>query len=171
MSDKLNFIFLPLPWRRYEVDEAHRCRTMLEKIAFVFRHISSLQDRPEGFAERFFQHVFEKANVQAMSVEEYSKYQKDMTTELDRCAQLYTAKLEKAMEIAKKLLAEGVPYDVVKKCSGREDDVLNEIMDNKCIRIQTAVALRPATTKSVSPAEVSLLAKILLNGSAHLPYR
>lgn len=44
-------------------DEAHRCRTMLEKIAFVFRLISSLRDRPEGFAERFFLRVFEKANA------------------------------------------------------------------------------------------------------------
>lgn len=45
--------------------------------------------RPEGFEESFFQRVFEKANVRAMSVEEYSEYHKDMTTELDRCTQLY----------------------------------------------------------------------------------
>lgn len=30
----------------------------------------------------------------AMSVEEYSEYHKDMTTELDGYAQLYTARLE-----------------------------------------------------------------------------
>lgn len=29
-----------------------------------------------------------------MTVKEYSKYRKDMTTELDRCAQPYTARLE-----------------------------------------------------------------------------
>lgn len=85
---------MQLPRLRYGADEAHRCRTMLEKIAFVLRLISSLRDRPEGFAEHFSQRVFEKANARAMSVEEYSEYHKDMTTELDRCAQLYTARLE-----------------------------------------------------------------------------
>ena len=61
---------------------------MLEKIAFAFRHISFLQERPESFSGEFFEHLFHSAELAGMSLDERNQYDKDMTTEIDKIAQL-----------------------------------------------------------------------------------
>ena len=55
MTDALHFVFLELPRLKVGKDHPEKCLTMLEKIAFAFRHISFLQERPESFSGEFFE--------------------------------------------------------------------------------------------------------------------
>ena len=88
MTDALHFVFLELPRLRVDRDHPEACRTMLERIAFAFRHISFLQDRPESFAGEFFVHLFHAAELAGMNLDERNQYDIEMTTEIDKIAQL-----------------------------------------------------------------------------------
>lgn len=94
MTDALHFVFLELP--RLEVDREHpeTCRTMLERIAFSFRHISFLTERPATFAGEFFEHLFGAAELANMTAEERRQYDIDMVTEIDKRAHLEYARQE-----------------------------------------------------------------------------
>lgn len=87
MTDALHFLFLELPRLAYNKDEAFRCKTLLEKIAFVFRHSSFLEERPVEFSEDLFKRIFQAAEVANMTSEQFHQYQKDMTTAIDLIAQ------------------------------------------------------------------------------------
>lgn len=68
MSNKLKFVFLQIPRLPYGRDECSRCETLLQKIAFAFKHMNFLQTRPVELSE--------------------------MTTEIDKIAQLEYARKE-----------------------------------------------------------------------------
>ena len=129
MTDALHFVFLELPRLEVEKDQPEACRTMLEKIAFAFRHISFLQERPESFSGEFFEHLFHAAELAGMSLDERNQYDKDMTTEIDKIAQLDYAMeqgiakgLEQGREegrkdgivdIARRMLDKGIDPDTI----------------------------------------------------------
>ena len=101
MTDALHFVFLELPRLNVDRDHPERCRTMLEKIAFAFRHIPFLQERPESFSGEFFEHLFHASELAGMSLDERNQYDKDMTTEIDKIAQLDYA-MEQGLERGRK---------------------------------------------------------------------
>ena len=142
MTDTLHFVFLELP--RLEVDKDHpeACKTLLERIAFAFRHISFLEDRPESFGGEFFEHLFHAAELAGMTPDERKQYDKDMTTEIDKIAQMdyaFDRGVEKGLEqgreegkkegrkegrkeglvyTARNLKAEGIPEKVICQATG-----------------------------------------------------
>jgi len=126
---------LQIPRLVFGPDEAYRCETMLQKITFAFKNIKVLTTRPVEFGERFFNRVFEKANIRMMSNEEYNKLEKDMTTELDRIAQINTAfhdgerkgKAEEKEEIARKMLSLGISHDIIKASTELSDEQLGKL--------------------------------------------
>lgn len=126
MSDKLNFLFLQIPRMKYGPDEAHRCRTMLERLVFSFKHISCLQEQPDEFGEDFFTNVYAQAEISGMDKDEYDNYLKDMRTELDTLAQINTAwndgetngKTKEKREIAQRMLGKGFPAEEISELTG-----------------------------------------------------
>lgn len=94
MTDALHFVFLELP--RLQVDRNHPedCRTMLERVAFSFRHISFLSERPASFTGEFFEHLFHAAELANMTSEERKQYDFDMVTEIDKRAHLEYARVQ-----------------------------------------------------------------------------
>ena len=116
MTDALHFLFLELPRLTYEKDEAFRCQTLLEKIAFVFRHSSYLAERPVEFSEDLFKRIFHAAELANMTSKQFQKYQKDMTTAIDLIAQRDYAheegfnegKIEERERIIRRLLQKGM---------------------------------------------------------------
>ena len=117
MTDALHFVFLELP--RLEVDREHpeACCTMLERIAFSFRHISFLTERPASFAGEFFEHLFRAAELANMTAEERRQYDLDMVTEIDKRAHLEYARQEGREEerqrIVSELLSLGVSEQII----------------------------------------------------------
>ncbi len=143
MTDALHFVFLELP--RLEVDKDHPelCRTTLEKIAFAFRHLSFLQERPESFSGEFFEHLFHAAELAGMTLDERNQYDQDMTTEIDKIAQLDYA-IEQGMEqglekglrqgreeglllAAQNLKAEGIPAEVICRATGLSQETVHAL--------------------------------------------
>ena len=122
-------------------------KTTLEKIAFAFRHISFLEERPESFSGEFFEHLFHAAELAGMSLEERNQYDHDMTTEIDKIAQMDYAMeqgMKKGLEqgrkegreegreeglllAAKKLKDEGIPIDVICRATGFSQGVVQAL--------------------------------------------
>lgn len=107
MTDALHFLFLELPRLPYKKDEASRCKTMLEKIAFVFRHSSFLEERPAELSEDLFERIFHAAEIANMTPEQFLQYQSKMLASFDLLAQKdYAYELgqkEKAAAIYRKM--------------------------------------------------------------------
>lgn len=111
---------------------------LLERIAFAFRHISFLEDRPESFGGEFFEHLFHAAELAGMTLDERNQYDKDMTTEIDKIAQMDYAfdrgvekGIEKGLEqgreegrieglvyTARNLKAEGIAEEIICQATG-----------------------------------------------------
>lgn len=118
MSNKLKFVYLQIPRLPYGRDECGRCESLLQKIAFAFKHMSFLRTRPIELSERIFNRMFETANLGTMTNEERKQYDYEMTTEIDRIAQLEYARKERTMEIAKAMKSKGLPVADIAEITG-----------------------------------------------------
>jgi len=70
--DKLKFIYIELPKFTLGEDELE---TQFDKWLFVFRHLSTLQNRPEQLQDKIFQRLFEAAEIARFSPEEREAYE------------------------------------------------------------------------------------------------
>ncbi len=91
MTDALHFVFLELDRLTIDKDHPEQCRSLLEKIAFAFRHISFLNERPVEFGEEFFRHLFHAAELANMTSIQRRHYDRDMQALLDYRAQMKCA--------------------------------------------------------------------------------
>lgn len=107
MTDSLHFVYLELGRLPYRKDEAWKCETLVEKLAFAFKYISFLYERPVEFGEAFFRKLFEAAELAKMTPAQRRNYDADMLTELDRRAQIAYASKKSLAEGREKGLAEG----------------------------------------------------------------
>ena len=88
MTDTLHFIYFELPRLKVGPDEPEKCKTLLEKLAFAFRHISFLKDRPAWFSEEFFRRLFQEAEVANMTPQTRRSRDLSFLEQLDRQAEL-----------------------------------------------------------------------------------
>ncbi len=85
-----------------------------------------LEERPEELRQEIFELLFDAANIATFAPEDKIKYEYAMTTERDIRNQIRYAekkgieqgKEQKAIEIARNLLALGVDVDTIVKSSG-----------------------------------------------------
>ena len=127
LSDTLHYVFFELGRFHYGKNELDRCSTGLEKLAYVFRYIMQLDARPDELAEDFFIRLFHSAELAGFTEADREKYDKDMTTELDKIAQLDYAREEgreegrvegrekEKIETAKKMLDLGIEVEIIRK--------------------------------------------------------
>lgn len=113
--DKLTFIYLEMPKFNKTIDELE---TRFDKWLYVIRNLNRLDKVPEKLRERVFEKLFETAEIakftpdQIRSYEDSLKYYRDLKNSLD------SAKQEKALEIAKELLKNGVDVEIISKSTG-----------------------------------------------------
>ena len=107
MTDSLHFIYLELGRLPYKEDEAGKCETLVEKLAFAFKYMSVLHERPAEFGEVFFHRLFQAAELAKMTPLQRRQYDIDMFTEIDRRAQLAFASEKGLAEGRERGLAEG----------------------------------------------------------------
>ena len=129
MTDALHFVYFELARLPYGREEWHRCRTLLEKLAFAFRYISCLEDRPLEFSEGLFQRLFTAAELAGMSPAERKIYDKDMTTALDIIAQRDFAREEGLKEGRQEGLAEGLNKGREVGRSERDRELARRMLD------------------------------------------
>lgn len=113
--DKLTFIYLEMPKFNKTVDELE---TRFDKWLYVIRNLNRLDRVPDKLRERVFQKLFETAEIarftpdQVRSYEDSLKYYRDMKNSLD------TAREEKALEVAKEMLAAGEDTEKIARYTG-----------------------------------------------------
>jgi predicted transposase/invertase (TIGR01784 family) len=113
--DKLTFIYLEMPKFNKTVDELE---TRFDKWLFVLRNLNRLDSVPDKLKEQIFEKLFETAEIakftpdQVRSYEDSLKYYRDLKNSLD------TASDERAIDIAKNLLKNGVDIDIIVNSTG-----------------------------------------------------
>ena len=79
-TDRLKFITLELP--KYH-DPADPEATALDKLCFALHNMTTFRNRPEYLQGKFFELLFEKAEIAKFAPHEVIKYEKDMLTQWD----------------------------------------------------------------------------------------
>ena len=142
--DKLTFIYLEMPKFNKTEDQLDN---LFEKWLFVLRNLSRLLERPKALQERVFAKLFKAAEIAKFTKEEYDAYEESLKVYRDWKNTIDTAKKisweeghekgkeegkeegreEKAAEMARSLKAEGVPVNIIAKCSGLSEDQINTL--------------------------------------------
>ena len=138
--DKLTFIYLEMPKFRKDITEAG---TMFEKWMFVLKNLATLLDRPAALQERVFKRLFEAAEIARFTETEMKDYEESLKNLRDLGNVLDTAKEEgrkeglkeglkegekrKGMEIARKLLASGLPEEFIAGSTGLTLEEIREL--------------------------------------------
>jgi predicted transposase/invertase (TIGR01784 family) len=117
--DKLTFIYLEMPKFNKTVDELE---TRFDKWLFVLRNLNRLDKVPDKLKEQIFDKLFESAEIarftpdQVRSYEDSLKYYRDLKNSLETARD--EGKIEGKIEVAKNLLKNGVPIDLIVKSTG-----------------------------------------------------
>ena len=121
--EKLTFIYLEMPKFRKREDELE---TLFDKWMFVLKNLATLLDRPGALQERVFKRLFEAAEIARFTETEMKDYEESLKNLRDLGNVLDTAKEEgrkegekrKSIEIARKLLASGLPEEFIAGSTG-----------------------------------------------------
>ena len=140
MTDHLHYIFLELPNCKNALTEK---ATILDNFCYALHNMENLPEKPEGLNEEIFKILFESAEIATFSPAERIKYTEDMTTERDIRNQLAYAKdkgkeegialgeakgkSEAKAEAARAMLKEGLPMDIIVKCTGLSVEEINKL--------------------------------------------
>ena len=122
--DKLTFIYLEMPKFNKTVDELE---TRFDKWLFVLRNLNRLDRIPDKLKEQIFEKLFETAEIakftpeQVRSYEDSLKYYRDLKNSLD------TASDERAIKIAKSMLADNISIEIIAKHTGLSISIIKNL--------------------------------------------
>ncbi len=130
--DKLTFIYLEMPKFNKTVDEL---KTRFDKWLYILRNLNRLDRIPEKLREKIFEKLFETAEIakftpaQVRSYEDSLKHYRDLKNSLDTARD--EGKMEGIMEgkivVAKNLLANGIPIDLIIKSTGLSEKEIKDL--------------------------------------------
>lgn len=127
MNSKLEFLYLEVGAFRKEISGSS---PGTDKWMYVLKNLSRLEERPQALRERVFERLFEAAKIAAYTKEERDQYENDMMTENDyrntidyardegREAGLAEGETKGKAEVAKKMLAAGMPAEQITEFTG-----------------------------------------------------
>ncbi len=126
--DKLTFIYLAMPKFNKTIEELE---TRFDKWLYVIRNLNRLDRLPEKLKEQVFEKLFETAEIarftpeQVRSYEDSLKYYRDLKNSLDTAHD--EGRTEGKIEVAKNLLRNGVPMEVIIKSTGLTEKEIKEL--------------------------------------------
>jgi len=135
--DKLTFIYLEMPKFTKKVEELE---THFEKWMYVIRNLKRLDHIPDKLRERIFEKMFAVAEVAKLSPVEYQAYIDSLNSYRDlqnsvetaraegRAEGLAEGKAEEKAEIALKMLADGMPLEIISKYSGLSQEQIEQLI-------------------------------------------
>ena len=137
MNSKLEFLYLEVGAYRREVTERSG---IVEKWMYVLKNLSRLEGRPPELRERVFERLFEAARIAAYTREERNQYESDeYAREEGLAAGLAEGReaglvegeakgeAKAAMQIAKRLLASGMPVEQITEFTGLTAEQLEDL--------------------------------------------
>ena len=140
MTDRLNFVFLELPNAR-QLDTPGI--GILEKTCYALHNMTTFKDRPAELEGKFFEKLFELAEIAKFAPEERKNYERTMLTERDKQDLLAYAKLQgveegmekgmkigmekKALDTARILKASDVDPEIIAKATGLDPAAIEKL--------------------------------------------
>ena len=127
--------FFFLEPRRFRKTESE-LKNYQEKWLYLFRHAKSLDVIPEGlFKDKAFDAYFKASETGNMTKEERMNYDRAMITKTDiEYGKLYSfnegkaeGRLDAQKEVARKLLAKGLPLQEISELTGLPEDVIKSL--------------------------------------------
>ena len=126
MTQSLNFVFVEMGRMKLGPEDDDKCNTVLEKFIFSLKHMHELDKCPDSFTEPLFKDLYRATELATMPIETREFYDHNMRTELDIIAQTDYAvrqgeargKAEGKAEVAKAMLKNGLPVEMVMSCTG-----------------------------------------------------
>ena len=137
LHDKLQFIFLELA--RFDKTE-DELENYYDKWMYLFKNMANLKKRPEIFEEKEFDRLFEMAEICNFAPEQYNNYLEankmlydyentiDYAREEGHLKGLAEGKLEKALEVAKNLIAMGLSLEQITEATKLSNEQVLELM-------------------------------------------
>lgn len=131
MTEALHFVYLELGRLKANVDEPHKCKTLLEQFAYSTKYMHELPERPEGFDNPLLIDLYNATEFANWSPEKQQEYDSTMRTELDIIAEKEyvreEAHDEAHMEDAKRMLAKGYDIDEISEITSLSVDQINAL--------------------------------------------
>ena len=135
MNSKLEFLYLEVGAFRREISGSSPAT---DKWMYALKNLSRLEERPQALRERVFERLFEAAKIAAYTKEERDQYENDMMTENDyrntidyardegreaglaegKAEGRAEGKVEGKAEVARNMLASGMPEEQVMAMTG-----------------------------------------------------
>ena len=111
-----------------------KLRTLYDKWLFALKNLSRLENRPKELRDKIFDKLFAEAEIAKFSRKELMEYEdslkayRDIKNSLDTAIEKGRAegKAEANLETARKMLADGMPMDIVMKYTGLSEDELRK---------------------------------------------
>lgn len=125
--DKLTFIYFEMPKFNKTIEQLE---TRFDKWLFVLKNLHKLDRLPEGLKEEIFEKVFEVAEISNFSRDEYISYEDSLKYYRDLKNSLDTAKIEKAIEIAKSMLIDNLSIELISKHTGLSIEKVDELRNH-----------------------------------------
>ena len=122
--DKLTFINLEMPKFKKGVEQLE---TRFEKWMYVLKNLPKLQELPPQLQERIFEKIFRVAEIAKMKKEELSEYEDSLKNYRDWYSIIETAKNEREIEIALKLLKKGMSVEDVSDATGLSKQQIEQL--------------------------------------------
>ena len=151
MTDALSFVFLELGRLRWKLDEADKCGSLLEQFAHAMKYMHLQDERPQGFRDPLLDMLYKATEMAGMTIEERTKIDMLMTTQLDINGYINYAEKkgreegfaegraegreegrtegreEERRAVAQQLLALGIPADTIVKATGLSPEDISKL--------------------------------------------
>lgn len=127
MTNVLRFVFLELGRFKKRIWELH---TVFDKWMYLLKHMHEMVSIPKEFNDPLFSRLFMLAEINKFTSEEYKQYQKSLenmseldnvinsTAELAEQRGRAEGSLQRALKVAKEMIADGMSIDKVAKYTG-----------------------------------------------------
>ena len=139
LTDRVTFIFIELPRFMKTIDELDG--NVLEGMYFCFKNMSVLDERPKVLTHQIFSKIFEVSELYNMDQDTRDKVIHKMTTERDLRNQMAYARQEAIeeglaegraegrAEVARGMLADGIPVDKIAKYTNLSIEEIEALKD------------------------------------------
>ena len=124
--DKLTFIYLEMP--KFSKKE-NELETIFDKWMFALQNLARLLERPAALQERVFTQLFEQAEIMQYTPQERSRYEESLKDYRDLINVVDTAILRKGEEVARKMIADGLPVSTIIKYTGLTEEAVSKVKE------------------------------------------
>ena len=138
--DKLEFIYVEIAKFNKSLDELE---TLYDKWLYALKNLYKLTQRPKELCDKVFDRLFEEAEIAKFTPQELREYEaskmayRDIKNSIDTAKQeglaegmelgMEKGKNQKALDIARNMLADGVDINLIMKYSGLSQEQIEKL--------------------------------------------